>query len=156
MQRGWHEITDSHPNYPLLECIRGCFKKVIGEKNVKAKFHLTSEDYGESQKVDCDVKFHEKVTFTVHAPAVFSTIRAAFGVGKNEFINNISPEKQANYFKYVSNSSGKHDFYFTQDKRFIFKTEPKRTLTNFLYILEDYLNHFIKNPHSLIVKIFGA
>ena len=38
--------------------------------------------------------------------------------------------------RYVSNSSGKHDFYFSHNKRFIFKTEPKRTMKTFLEMLE--------------------
>ena len=53
---------------------------VVGEQNIKAKFHLTSKDYQEIQKIDCTVKSHNKVTFTVYAPAVFSTIRDWHGI----------------------------------------------------------------------------
>ena len=40
------------------------------------------------------------------------------------------------YLSYRTNSSGKHSFYISPDRRFIFKTEPQQSITFFLKILE--------------------
>ena len=59
-------------------------------------------------------------------------VNKLFFPSKNNFIKFIYKFNH----RYVSNSSGKHDFYFSNDKRFIFKTEPRRTLKTFMKILE--------------------
>ena len=47
-------------------------------------------------------------------------------------------------------------FFFSHDKRFIIKTITKDELETLLVILKDYIEHFKKNPQSLIVKIIGV
>ena len=82
--------------YLSPETIRDCLQIVLGVKYTKPRFQLTSEDYRHKETLRFD---KQKVTFTVYAPAVFSTIQAAFGIGKKEFAESVAPERGTNYLK---------------------------------------------------------
>ena len=47
-------------------------------------------------------------------------------------------------------------FFFSHDNKFLIKTMTKGELTLFLSILPAYIDHFIKNPNSLLAKIWGV
>ena len=78
--------------------MRDCLQRVLGLNFTQPKFQLTSEDYCHMETVRLE-KEKEKVTLTVHAPAVFATIRAAFGIGRKEFAESVAPERGTNFFK---------------------------------------------------------
>ena len=86
---------------------------------------------------------------------MFCALRAALGVDTEQFLNSAAPRDPDTSYtqcgdiytqptsnaklstrRYVSNSSGKHEFYFSNDRRYIFKTEPRRTMNTFLEMLE--------------------
>lgn len=47
-------------------------------------------------------------------------------------------------------------FFFTHDDRFIIKTMRQGEVNIFLKFLPSYIDHFSKNPQSLLAKIFGV
>ena len=47
-------------------------------------------------------------------------------------------------------------FFFSHDRKFIIKTMTSSELQAFLPLIEDYTEHFKKNPNSLLSKIFGV
>lgn len=68
------------------------------------------------------------------------------------------PERNREQVFHAGEGSGKSGsfFFFSHDKRFIIKTITKDELDTLLVILKDYIEHFKKNPKSLIVKIIGV
>lgn len=68
------------------------------------------------------------------------------------------PKKNREQVFHAGEGSGKSGsfFFFSHDKRFIIKTITKSELDTLLVILKDYIEHFKKNPTSLIVKIIGV
>ena len=71
----------------ISENIRLCLRRVLADQDVSAKFELTSADY-ESKEI---IEEAEDVKLTVFAPAVFATIRAAFGINRTEFVEDVAP-----------------------------------------------------------------
>lgn len=47
-------------------------------------------------------------------------------------------------------------FFFTHDDKFIIKTMRAGEFKIFLKFLPQYVEHFVKNPTSLLAKIFGV
>jgi len=47
-------------------------------------------------------------------------------------------------------------FFFSHDQRFIIKTISKYELKLFMSLLDDYINHLLTNPDSLLAKIYGV
>ena len=115
MNRGFSQVTEGHPQHRLLgrttttnsnsaaptlisitENIRLCLRRVLADQDVSAKFELTSADY-ESKEI---IEEAEDVKLTVFAPAVFATIRAAFGINRTEFVEDVAPaNKEIQYLR---------------------------------------------------------
>jgi len=72
--------------------------------------------------------------------------------------SSLLPEKNREQVFHAGEGTGKSGsfFFFSHDKRFIIKTITKSELDTFLVIMKDYIEHFKKNPKSLIVKIIGV
>ena len=100
--------------------------------DIVSQFQLSAADYAATEVHGAGAG----ASITVFAPAVFATLRTAFGLGRAEFLASVAPASPTPYLRYISNSSGKHNFYFSSDKRFIFKTETKETIKTFLGMLE--------------------
>lgn len=147
------EVGPRHPSHRLLEDLRTGLTVSLTEGAAAPQLQLSSEDY--THREIHQVPPHT-LLLTNHAPVVFATLRTAFGVGRKDFLSSVAPAPTVPYLRYLSNSSGKHDFYLSHDRRFVFKTESSESISFFLQMLEDYVGHFIRNPHSLIVKIFGV
>eukprot|EP00095_Tigriopus_kingsejongensis_P008122 maker-scaffold184_size276635-snap-gene-1.44 protein:Tk08122 transcript:maker-scaffold184_size276635-snap-gene-1.44-mRNA-1 annotation:"phosphatidylinositol 4-phosphate 5-kinase-like protein 1-like isoform x2" len=92
-----------------------------------------------------------EITFKVFAPIVFASLRAALGIRHDDFL-----EEYFRFLQYVTNSKSKYCFFLTYDRRFILKIETLSNIQRFLSFLEDYIDHFIGSPHSLLVKIIGV
>ena len=82
----------------ILETIRQCLHSALGERCVGPKFQLTAEDYHHKEAIQQNFKGQE-VNFLEYAPSVFATIRAAFGVGKQEFLDSVAPSTGCHYIK---------------------------------------------------------
>lgn len=46
-------------------------------------------------------------------------------------------------------------FFSTYDSRYLIKTMQGTEKQDFLRIIDDYIDHLIKNPNSLISRIYG-
>ena len=46
-------------------------------------------------------------------------------------------------------------FFFSFDKKFLIKTMNDNEMAVFTGMLPSYLNHFMKNPDSLLARIYG-
>ena len=55
------------------------------------------------------------------------------------------------------NKAGKSGefFFFSKDNKFVVKTISKKELDVFLKILPSLMDHFVKNPNTLLTKIYG-
>jgi len=62
--------------------------------------------------------------------------------------SSLLPERNREQVFHAGEGSGKSGsfFFFSHDKRFIIKTITKDELETLLVILEDYIEHFKKNP----------
>ena len=69
------------------ENIRTFLRPVLTDQSVTAKFELTAADF-EAKEI---LEKEEDVKFTVYAPAVFATIRTAFGISRTEFADDVAP-----------------------------------------------------------------
>ncbi|XP_014672169.1 PREDICTED: uncharacterized protein LOC106812733 [Priapulus caudatus] len=95
--------------------------------------------------------------FVLHSYAgpVFAAMRQAMHIKPPSFVHSVCP-KTAQYLEFISNSKSGQDFYLTNDKRYMIKTEKEKYIHIFLSFLGDYISHFWKYPHSLLVKILGV
>ncbi|ELT92359.1 hypothetical protein CAPTEDRAFT_100089, partial [Capitella teleta] len=86
---------------------------------------------------------------------VFSTLRRAMGISEEDFKQAIAPEALP-YLEFISNSKSGQDFYISNDQAYFMKTERVKFVRRFLRdLLGRYLQHFLKYPHSLVVKYLG-
>ena len=82
----------------ILENIRSSLQTALGEGSTVPKFQLSTEDY-EHRETHIVKQQQESVRFTVFAPAVFATIRTAFGVGRGEFLKSVAPNSELPYLR---------------------------------------------------------
>ncbi|XP_070175622.1 phosphatidylinositol 4-phosphate 5-kinase-like protein 1 [Littorina saxatilis] len=90
-----------------------------------------------------------------YAPAVFATIRRSVEVEENSYMETITCQERA-FLEFISNSRSGQDFFLSSDMRYLIKTNNKRDVMFLLSILEEYLQHFLSYPHSLLVKYLGC
>ena len=81
------------------ENIRASLQTALGEGSAAPKFQLSAEDY-EHRETHILNSQQEGVRFKVYAPAVFATIRTAFGVGRREFLSSVAPPPDLSYLRY--------------------------------------------------------
>ena len=82
----------------VLETIRECLHSALGERSVGPKFQLTADDYQHKESSLHNIN-GQNVNFSEYAPCVFATIRAAFGIGKQEFLESVAPFTGCHYIK---------------------------------------------------------
>ena len=80
------------------ENIRSSLQTALGEGTTVPKFQLNADDY-EHRETHIIKNQQEAVRFKVYAPAVFATIRTAFGVGRREFLTSVAPPTDLPYLR---------------------------------------------------------
>ena len=70
----------------------------LGDGTTAPKFQLSGEDY-EHRETHIIKNQQEGLRFKVYAPAVFATIRTAFGVGRREFLGSVAPSTGLPYLR---------------------------------------------------------
>ncbi|CAH1787825.1 unnamed protein product [Owenia fusiformis] len=154
-RKGIQEIGHQHKLYDLTECMKkGIKEAVTGGHGPKAE--LVADDYKhiltETIKLPSGKVFH----FESYASSVFATLRSAIGLSEEDFLQSMAPmATYMPYYQFISNSKSGQDFFLTYDKVYFIKTEKKHYIEFFLNILGDYLQHFQRYPHSLLVKFLG-
>ena len=102
--------------------------------------------------------------FVDHAPMVFAKLRDRFRISESDYLTSLGPEQilksfLTNNFEmlYELCSSGQSGslFYYTNNKKYMLKTIPKREFDKFRLVLKDYFLHMKDNPDSLICRFFG-
>ncbi|WAR31946.1 PI5L1-like protein [Mya arenaria] len=132
-RRGVVEVDKSHPQYDMLCAIQVAIRTLFTDHpEAKAKTYQ----------------------FGSYASPVFARVRSAVDIKEDDFLNSLVPDSLP-YLEFISNSRSGQDFYFTNNQRFVLKTDLQHCVQFFLSILRDYLNHFQTYPHSLLVKFLG-
>ncbi|OEH78100.1 phosphatidylinositol-4-phosphate 5- phosphatidylinositol-4-phosphate 5-kinase [Cyclospora cayetanensis] len=112
----------------------------------------------------CRVFSKTTVRFTDYAPMVFRRLREMFKIDKTMYIHSIGPEQVvsnlllgslASLSELVSEGKSGALFYYTADGKFIIKTVSRESARGLRRLLPDYLEHFVKNPESLLSRFLG-
>ncbi|XP_026189953.1 uncharacterized protein LOC34618003 [Cyclospora cayetanensis] len=128
--------------------------------NYKEKFRLLSQTPHE----DASPLHPTTVRFTDYAPMVFRRLREMFKIDKTMYIHSIGPEQVvsnlllgslASLSELVSEGKSGALFYYTADGKFIIKTVSRESARGLRRLLPDYLEHFVKNPESLLSRFLG-
>ena len=93
-------------------------------------------------------KINANISITLHRYADFLRIYDLFNIDLGIIESSLLPERNREQVFHAGEGSGKSGsfFFFSHDKRFIIKTITKDELDTLLVILEDYIEHFKKNP----------
>ncbi|XP_053381054.1 phosphatidylinositol 4-phosphate 5-kinase-like protein 1 isoform X2 [Mercenaria mercenaria] len=154
-RRGVVEVNKAHPHHDMLCAIQGSIRKLLTEHpEAKAKDELLSEDFNQKIKFSVTTDTGKTYHFASYASPVFACVRSAVSIKEDDFLESLSP-KDLPYLEFISNSRSGQDFYFSNNQRFILKTDEQKCVHYFLTILRDYLDHFHNYPHSLLVKFLG-
>ena len=72
-------------------------------------------------------------------------------------LKSLSPEMNRDQISKAGEGSGKSGsfFFFTYDRKFIIKTMSDAELKNFRHMFKDYYEHLLRNPNSLLARIYG-
>ncbi|KAL4219158.1 hypothetical protein ACF0H5_021740 [Mactra antiquata] len=157
-RRGVVEVNKSHPHHDMLCAIQLAIRQLFTDnpENNIAKDELCNEDFNDVLKIQVQTPAGNNYEFKSYANPVFACIRSAVNIDTEDFINSLSPKHPVvPYLEFISNSRSGQDFYFSNNQRFILKTDLEHCVQYFLSILSEYLNHFQTNPHSLLVKFLG-
>ncbi|EGR28601.1 kinesin motor domain protein [Ichthyophthirius multifiliis] len=94
----------------------------------------------------------------IYAPVVFRAIQKSDGDMANiqKSFNLLENYQQLNKQFKGDGGKGGEFFYFSFDKAMIIKTMTEGEIDVFLKNLKEYINHFVFNEDSLIVKIYGV
>ncbi|XP_061184598.1 phosphatidylinositol 4-phosphate 5-kinase-like protein 1 [Saccostrea echinata] len=148
-------VNEHHRRYRALECIREGIQDLFDKHpELGVKDELTEEDFCHIHSKTIKTNQGKKFKFRSYASSVFSCIRRAVSVSDKDFLSSVAPD-DLDYMEFFSNSRSGQDFYLSNDQQFILKTDKKYHLEFFMSILGDYLMHFQRYPHSLIVKFLG-
>ncbi|XP_052219689.1 phosphatidylinositol 4-phosphate 5-kinase-like protein 1 isoform X1 [Dreissena polymorpha] len=154
-KRGVVEVDSSHPSSDMLSAMQAAFNKVFNEHpEGHGKEEIRMEDVEQIIKFDVQSKNGKTYTFCSYASPVFARMRRAVDVPEEDFVASLV-SSQSPYLEFISNSRSGQDFYFTNNQRFILKTDHQHCIQFFLGILRTYLTHFLVYPHSLLVKFLG-
>ena len=100
----------------------------------------------------------ENIILTEYAPLLFRNVRKDF-VTEDQIFKAFIPSNNPEGMKNFKTGGGKSPsfFFFTDDKKFMIKTLKKSEKEILLQkgFLEDYFSYLMKNPDSLLMKIFG-
>lgn len=106
----------------------------------------------------------ETITFNDYAPAVFRTIRTAFGISNEEYLSSIGISQLRSgllfgsiscLYEMISSGRSGSFFYSTHDNKYILKTIPMGESVILRKILFDYYTHVIKYPNTLLTRFCG-
>ena len=100
---------------------------------------------------------NEEVTIFEYAPQKFQDIREMDKIDRKIIKISLSAKRNRDQAFQAGESQGKSGsfFFFSHDRRFIFKTMNDGELQVMLEALPDYHDHLMKNPHSLLARIYG-
>lgn len=91
--------------------------------------------------------------FKEYAPQIFLKLRKHWGISQQAYIESLASEEL--YLDFQSNSKSGQFFFFTDDKFFMIKTLTPQEGVWLQECLEDYYQHNIKYPDTMLVKFMG-
>ena len=95
-----------------------------------------------------------------YAPQIFSQIRKKFGITDDFLFNSFIPVHNIQAIHNFFTGSGKSSsfFFFSDNKTFVLKTlkESEKKLLLDTNLLENYYQHIMENPHTLLSKYYGV
>lgn len=154
-RKGVVEVSKHHPHSDMLDAVQAGIRKVLTEHpELGPKSHLLPEDYSHKMHFDIRSSSGKSYRFGSYSTPVFSCIRRAVDVSEEDFLQSLAPPHLP-YLEFISNSRSGQDFYFSNNQRFILKTDKEKCIKYFISILRYYLDHFLVYPHSLLVKFLG-
>ncbi|KAL5012428.1 hypothetical protein ScPMuIL_010979 [Solemya velum] len=154
-RRGVVDVDIDHHRYEMLGCIQtGIRDLMLNHPLLGPKDDLVPDDYQHVLESSIHTDSGKTFTFTSYASAVFATIRRSVDVDEEDYLNSIAP-KDLPYLEFISNSKSGQDFFLSNNRQYLLKTDRRYCIDFFLSILGDYLQHFQTYPHSLIVKYLG-
>lgn len=154
-RRGVIEVSKHHPHSDMLDAVQAGIRKVLTEHpELGPKNHLLPEDYSHKLHFDIRSSSGKSYRFGSYSTPVFACIRRAVDVSEEDYIQSLAPPHLP-YLEFISNSRSGQDFYFSNNQRFILKTDKEKCIKYFISILRYYLDHFLVYPHSLLVKFLG-
>lgn len=95
---------------------------------------------------------------------MFYNLRKLYGIDNENYLKSLGPENFLGNLILIKNrslremcSSGKSGsfFYFSYDSKFVLKTISAKEYEFFKNILQDYYNHILNNPNTLMQRFFG-
>ena len=96
-------------------------------------------------------------TVTYHCMDLFAELLEANNLNFNLIVRSLSPSLNREQAFKAGEGSGKSGsfFFFSHDKQFIIKTMKTAELKALKRILPEYVAYLIKNPYSMLAKIYG-
>jgi len=91
--------------------------------------------------------------FKAYAPHIFSRIRKIAGVEKQRFLHSICGNDA--FIEFVSNAKSGQFFFYSNDGRYMIKTQTHEEKNFLRQILPDYYNHLKSYPHSFVTHFYG-
>ncbi|KAK3599254.1 hypothetical protein CHS0354_012865 [Potamilus streckersoni] len=154
-RRGVMDVDKSHPHFSMLKCIRTGLKDLLlNHKELGPKDNLQTEDYHQVLSKTLKLENGKSFVFESYACSVFASLRRAVDISEADYLMSLVPPGLP-YLEFISNSRSGQDFYFSNNQRFILKTDREHCVQYFQSILRDYIEHFHAYPHSLLVKFLG-
>jgi len=126
--------------------------------NIKYVFELITKRTSETKDNYKICKFFD------YAPSIFHELRRLFGIKNEDYLKSIGPESMLNGLIKGNlstlaelTSSGKSGsfFYYSADGKYTLKTISREEFHFLRKILNNYYNHIMKNPNTLIIKFYG-
>ena len=101
---------------------------------------------------------NEEVKIIEYAPSIFEAIRSMDGIKDGMVQMSLNTELNRQQVFKAKESAGKSGsfFFFSYNKKFLLKTMNDSEMEVFFEMLPDYFCHFIKNPQSLLARIYGV
>ena len=140
---------------------RGSFTIPLATSYYAASRELTEEDFVGSFKLDFPSEGspitpphpHRAFEFKDYGGAVFAKLRQFFGIRDDDYISSIASGLP--YLDFISNSKSGMFFFYTHDKKYMIKSQPKEESRFFRKILKQYYLHVTANPTTLLSRVFG-
>ena len=103
-----------------------------------------------TQAHDLNHSFH----FKDYAPRAFSRIRKCFGVTSTSYAASLCGD--LSFIEFCSNSRSGQFFFFSQDGKYMIKTQTKEECKFLLRILPRYYRHVKGHKHTLVTRFLGT
>ena len=104
------------------------------------------------------LNMHCKVKVTFYKMQTFTDMFSDYFSDFEVLHKSLSPKYNRDMVFKAGEGAGRSGsfFFFSHDRKFIIKTMPKGELDLLLRLLPAFKEHYKKNPHSLLSKIFGV